>query len=199
MLLGIRTESTFFDIFGASTFANSLSRHVKDIQTGLFTLLTTNKLHPNLVSWGEAKEGISKWRQLALNHGKELLLENDEDLFQLKSSFVAWRHGIVSILVHIPAINPSSKLRLYKFYALPQRTGTTFQMSIESEDKYLAVNSETTMFTTLTDLGKCTAMKDTYLCNDVNLLQKANAESCLFNVFPKMANLVKYAPTKSLK
>ena len=31
MLLGIRTESTFFDIFGVSTFANSLSRHVKDI------------------------------------------------------------------------------------------------------------------------------------------------------------------------
>ena len=185
MILGIQTEYTFFDMFGASTYANSLSRHIRDIQNGLFTLLTSNKLHPNLVSWGEAKEGISKLRKIAMKHGKELMLENDEDLFQLKSSFVAWKHGIVSILVHIPAITPSSKLRLYKFYGLPQRKGNAFEMRIENEDKYLAINSEATMFTTLPDLRQCTAMRDMYLCNKVNLLQKANSQSCLFNLFSK--------------
>lgn len=88
-------------------------------------------------------------------------MENDEVLFQLKSSFVAWRHGIVSILVHVPVTDPSSKLRLHKLYASHQSTGKTFPVTIESEDKYLAINP---------NLRKCTAMRDKYLCNDVNLL-----------------------------
>ena len=120
-----------------------------------------------------------------MKHGKELILENDEDLFQLKSSFVNWKHGIVSIMVQIPAITPSSKLRLYKFYGLPQRNGNAFEMRIENEDKYLAINSEAAMFTTLPDLRQCTAMRDIYLCDKVNLLQKANSQSCLFNLFSK--------------
>ena len=72
-------------------------------------------------------------------------------------------------------------------------------MSIESEDKYLAVNSETTMFTTLTDLRKCNGMRDTYLCNYVNLLQKANAESCLFNLFSKNGKSREVCSNKVLK
>ena len=63
MILGIQTEYAFLNMFGASTYANSLSRHIRDIQNGLFTLRTLNKLHPNLVSWGEAKEGILKVRK----------------------------------------------------------------------------------------------------------------------------------------
>ena len=113
------------------------------------------------------------------------MLENDKDLFQLKSSFVTFRLGTVSILVHNAATNLLSKLPLHKFYALTQRTGATFQMRIVNDDKYFAVNSETTMFTTLSDLEKCTTMINTYLCNDVKLLQKVNAESCLFNLSSK--------------
>ena len=74
MLLGIPTESTFFGIFGASTLSNSLSWRVKDIQTGMVTLLTTNKLHPSVVSWGEAKEGILRLRQLAVNRKKIIVV-----------------------------------------------------------------------------------------------------------------------------
>ena len=120
-----------------------------------------------------------------MKHGKELMLENEEDLFKLKSSFVVWKHCIDSILVHTPAITPSSKLRLYKFYGLPQRKSNAFEMRIENEYKYLAINSEATMFTTLPDLRQCTAMRAIYLCDEVNLLQKANYQSCLFNLFSK--------------
>ncbi len=51
MIIGIKTESTFFDMFVVSTYASSLSRHVKEIQEELFTLLNQNKLLPNLDSW----------------------------------------------------------------------------------------------------------------------------------------------------
>ena len=59
MLLGLKTESTFFDLYAVSTYASSLTRHIKEIQSGLYTLLNQNKLHPSLISWKETSDAIN--------------------------------------------------------------------------------------------------------------------------------------------
>ena len=53
LILGIRTQDIFYDMFATSTYANSLAKHVRDINEGLYTLLQSNKLHRNLITWTE--------------------------------------------------------------------------------------------------------------------------------------------------
>ena len=112
MLLGLKTESTFFDLYAVSTYASSLTRHIKEIQSGLYTLLNQNKLHPSLISWKETSDAINALRAKAINRGKELLLENDNDIYQLKSDFVAFEDGTISVLLHIPLISSSDRMQL---------------------------------------------------------------------------------------
>ena len=119
MLIGLKTESTFFDLYAVSTYASSLRHHIKEIQSGLYALLNQNKLHPNLVSWKETSEAINALRVKAINMGKELLLENDNDIYQLKSDFVAFEDATVSVLIHIPLISSSDGMQLYKFVQSP--------------------------------------------------------------------------------
>ena len=183
MVIGIKTDSTFFDMFAVSTYASSLSKHVKEIQEGVFTLLNQNKLHPNLVSWEETVKAINELREKAIAKGKELLLDNNNDIFQLKGDFVAFENGLVKVLVHIPVISSGNKMKLFKYIPSPQHNfAQSYQFIIENDDTFLAVNSEATLFTTMTSLDSCISMRDTYLCQK-NMIHKASKNNCLFNLY----------------
>ena len=183
MLIGLKTESTFFDLYAASTYASSLTRHVKEIQEGLFTLLNQNKLHPNLVTWKETSDAIRALRVKALNMGKELLLENDNDIFQLKCDFVAFEDGSVSVLLHIPLISPSDRMQLYKFVPSPQHyIGKNYQIMIKTDQDFLAINSDATLYATFSSLENCISMRDTYLCQK-SLIHKTGRRDCLSNLY----------------
>ena len=108
LILGIRTQDIFYDMFATSTYANSLAKHVRDINEGLYTLLQSNKLHPNLITWTEMAKAIERLRKKAIKSSKELLLQNNADVFQLKTDFVAHPHGIIHVLIHIPVVDISS-------------------------------------------------------------------------------------------
>ena len=63
LVLGFRTEDTFATIYSISTYASEVSQHIKDVNIGLFSLLTNNRLHPNLVNGSTLAKGISKLRK----------------------------------------------------------------------------------------------------------------------------------------
>ena len=183
MLIGLKTESTFFDLYAVSTYASSLRHHIKEIQSGLYALLNQNKLHPNLVSWKETSEAINALRVKAINMGKELLLENDNDIYQLKSDFVAFEDATVSVLIHIPLISSSDRMQLYKFVQSPQQSiGGNYQLMVDSEHKFLALNSEGTLYAAFSSLQNCIPMRDTYLCQQ-NMIRKTGKTDCLFNLY----------------
>ena len=111
------------------------------------------------------------------------MLEHESDLFQLKADFVAFPSGLISILVHIPVVDSSTKLKLYKFVGTPT-FNNKYQFLVDSKEKYLAVNQDSTLYTVLDDLEKCESMRDVNICNDVNILHKAgSSQNCLFNLF----------------
>ena len=183
MLLGLKTESTFFDLYAVSTYASSLTRHIKEIQSGLYTLLNQNKLHPSLISWKETSDAINALRVKAINRGKELLLEYDTDIYQLKSDFVAFEDGTISVLLHIPLISSSDRMQLYKFVQSPQQSiGRNYQLVVKTENKFLALNSEATLYTAFSSLQNCIPIRDTYVCQQ-NLIAKNGRKDCLFNLF----------------
>ena len=98
LILGIRTQDIFYDMFATSTYANSLAKHVRDINEGLYTLLQSNKLHPNLITWTEMAKAIDRLRKKAIKTSKELLLQNNADVFQLKTDFVAHQARLKPVL-----------------------------------------------------------------------------------------------------
>ena len=63
LVLGLRTDDMFATIYSMSTYASEVSRHIKDINIGLFSLFTNNRLHPNLVNGSTLAKGISKLRK----------------------------------------------------------------------------------------------------------------------------------------
>ena len=68
--MGIRTQYIIYDMFAASTYALSLQKHVKDINEGLYTLLQSNKLHPNLIDWSELAKAIERLRKMVNKSSK---------------------------------------------------------------------------------------------------------------------------------
>ena len=66
-----------------------------------------------MITWKETSDAINVLRAKAVNMGKELLLENDNDIFQLKCDFVAFEDETVSVLLHIPLRTHLAKLKTY--------------------------------------------------------------------------------------
>ena len=185
LILGIRTQDIFYDMFATSTYANSLAKHVRDINEGLYTLLQSNKLHPNLITWTEMAKAIDRLRKKAIENSKELLLQNNADVFQLKTDFVAHPHGIIHVLIHIPVVDISSKLKLYQHVPTPIDSGK-YQIAIDdqAEPKYLAINQDFTLYATMHNLDRCTPMRDNHICNDISILKKVGkTDECLINLY----------------
>ena len=110
------------------------------------------------------------------------MLEHETDIFQLKADFVAFPSGLISILVHIPVVDSSTKLKLYKFIGTPT-FNNKYQFLVDSKEKYLAVNQDSTLYTVLDDLEKCETMRDVNICNDINILHKAGSSQIAYSIY----------------
>lgn len=88
LIMGIKTQDIFYDMFAVESYAQRLSQHIQRLFQGLFVLLNTNKLHPNLVQFSELEKGIDALRKKALKASKKLLLHHPSDIFQLKADFL---------------------------------------------------------------------------------------------------------------
>ena len=47
-------------VYGISTYAHEVSQDIKDVNVGLYSLMSTNRLHPDLVNASTLAKGISK-------------------------------------------------------------------------------------------------------------------------------------------
>ena len=183
LLSGFQNHEVFIEMFAASTYATRLSEHINRIHQGLFVLLNNNKLHPDLVSWSQLERGLETLKKAALKASKKLILEHASDIFQLKADFVAFRNGIISILVHIPVEEKTFKL--YKYIATPT-FNEDFQFLVDTKFSYLAVNEDNTLYAVLKSLDECEIMRETIICTHINILHKVGGvgkQECLFDLF----------------
>ena len=114
-----------------------------------------------------------------------MILEKESDIFQLKSDFIAFSSGLISILVHIPLADSSTKLKLYKFVATPV-VDKKYQFLVDNKHNYIAINEDSTLYSTLENLDKCTVMRDSIICNDIKVLHKAGSvegNDCLYDLY----------------
>ena len=47
----------FTTIYEASAYAHEVSQHIKDVNIGIFSLMSTNRLHPNLLNASTLEKG----------------------------------------------------------------------------------------------------------------------------------------------
>ena len=92
--------------------------------------MQSNKLHPNLIDWSELAKAIERLRKMAIKSSKKLLLENNADVFQLKTEVVARPECIIRVSVHAPNVDISSKLKLFQHIPTPITAGK-YQMAID--------------------------------------------------------------------
>lgn len=93
--------------------------------------------------------------------------------------------GIIHVLIHIPVVDVSSTLKLFKHIQTPIRS-RNYPISIDdrAEPKYLAIIQDATLDTTSRNLEQCFAMRDTYICNDISILIKVGkAGGCLIDLY----------------
>ena len=187
LILNSKTEDIFFDLFAAVQYAERLNQHVNRIQEAILSLVRTNKISPNLVKWTSIHNAIAKLREKAVNQGNELLLRSPSDIFQFHTDWVCLSTGQLTILTHIPLINPATKMKLYKYLPTPLAdisNGKTHLM-LNSDEHYLAVNGDGTIYATLTEeqlTHNCLVIDDTRVCKNLNILRKTNSPSCLYSL-----------------
>ena len=181
----------FATIYSISTYASEVSQHIKDVNIGLYSLLTNNRLHPNLVNASTLAKGISKLRKKALIHSKELILEHNSDVFMTHCDFVGFPNGEIKLLLHLPLVNPLDRLKLYQHIPTPgwiSKDGYQLLVDGQSEE-FLAIGSMGTLYATFSSSelsSDCVSIRDTKLCKSMtSILKKTGAKEpkCLVSLF----------------
>lgn len=147
--------------------------------------MPSNKLHLNLIDWSESAKAIDRLRKKVIKSFKELLLQNNADVFQLNPDFVARPEGIIYVLVHIPVVDTSSKVKLFQHISF-QITAGKYQKAVDDrvEPRYLAINQYFTLYATLRNIEKCIPMRDTFFFNEISILRKVGkTNGCLIDVY----------------
>ena len=140
-----------------------------------------------MIKWTSVHNAIAKLREKAINQGAELLLRSPSDIFQFHTDWVCLSTGLLTVLTHIPLINPTTKMKLYKYLPTPLADisdGKTHLM-LDSDEHYLAVNGDGTIYATLTEeqlTHNCLIIDDTRVCKNLNILRKTNSPSCLYSL-----------------
>ena len=112
LIINSKTEDIFFDLFAAVQYAERLNQHVNRIKEAILSLVRTNKIGPNLIKWTSVHNAIAKLREKAMNQGAELLLRSPSDIFQFHTDWVCLSTGLLTVLTHIPLIDPATKMKL---------------------------------------------------------------------------------------
>ena len=119
MIINSKTEDIFFDLFAAVQYAERLNQHVNQIKEAILSLVRTYKIGPNLIKWASVYNAIAKLREKAMNQGAESLLRSPSDTFQFHTDCVCLLTGQSTVLLYIPLINPTIKIKLYKYLPSP--------------------------------------------------------------------------------
>lgn len=92
----------------------------------------------------------------------------------------------LKLFIHVPLLKRPI-LHVYRYTPIPFMlpTNKKVQFEIRHPKTHLAIDSETSVFREMTDeeMRLCRKEQDTYYCEQENILQKNEEESCLYSLF----------------
>ena len=105
-----------------------------------------------------------------------------------KAGFVAFPNGNLKILVHLPLIDASNKLKLYQHISTPFHINKYgFQLMIDGdEQEFIAIGAMGTLYAIMKNLDDCTSIRDIKICQKMTTILKKVGTSepdCLLNLF----------------
>lgn len=113
--------------------------------------------------------------------GTKLLLEQPSDLFQTETSFV-FDGNDVTLLVHVPMVDNSALLRLYRFLPFPLSYSDTHSLTPRPHKALFAISSNDPRLSleiSDADLEGCYRVNSLHLCERLGVLNRRLDQTCL--------------------
>ena len=185
VLLWTREELGIFE--GIVRYLNSyeaLEGEVVRLMDGLH-LLAGGQLSPALVSTKGMKKALKGLQTNLEARGFKLLTDNEEDVFALSTSWLAFANNTVRVLSHVPAFEAGTLLNLYELVPTPLAIGDDRFLIPHPDHDLLAINEARTLFTTMSrgDLANCHVLSDIWFCWNHGSLNRDGEHSCLYNLY----------------
>ena len=160
-------------------FGSSTTQHLQRIQDGLYQLLK-NKLSPKLVPLRKLQGIIEKLRRITSNRGYNLAIQSPSDIFMCETSFVAYDHGELIILTHVPMYKTFHLMKLLEYQPTPitLANNSDQQTSIIPSKPIVAVNNDLTLYSVYDKQEinhECENIHNQYHCKNKNILRRVSS------------------------
>ena len=171
-----------------------ISAHFRTIQLQVLALvrglgdLLHHRVTPDLISFGELKQGFEALKLTASLQGLEPLLDEAGGLYNLPAShFYSKQNFTFFIAIGVPLGDPTREMKLFHYLPFPTRlnnSGLLSHVVALPEVEFLGVSELTKTYYELSagDLQLCNKMNERYICPPTGV-QLGGEESCLVNLY----------------
>ena len=192
-----RVNDVYINLFSLKVFGSITTQHLQRIQDGLYQLLK-NKLSPKLVPLRKLEGVIEKLRRITSNRGYKLAIQSTSDIFMCDTSFVAYEHGQLVVLTHIPMYKTHNLMKLLSYQPTPVLLGNNSyqQIFIKPQNPIVAVNNDLTLYSTYTKEEihhECKNIHNQFHCRNKNILKRTQESSidCTLALYTKNKEKIK--------
>ena len=192
----IRDETMFVVKATLDTAYAESQRIIRGVNT-----LANNRLSPDLIKTQELIKAVETIRINLRSEGYELGISQYQEVFACETSHLIFDNGTLIIMVHLPAQQKNSQMKLYEYsgipWSLPQ---LDMSVSLSTRHQLLAVNEDESLFKVIdaTMLDRCPKIGDVYFCPNANVYDRRVKEECLMNLFTSnMEGISKNCPWKA--
>ena len=178
------SSSLFYDLTVFSAELSNIETHLRNritYATHAIQAAQNRRLAIDFMKPEKLKALYEKLVKQARTMGQQLLTNQPSDLFQLETSYFFDGNNI-HLLLHVPTIPTTSKMRLLKLHPFPLPLNENFTITPDVDNDILAVSpgfDRQSSHLTAIDLLGCHAVNKVYLCERNGVLSKELNNSCL--------------------
>jgi hypothetical protein len=165
--------------------ADLIEDRIGNLEVGLFQLLS-HTLSPKLVPATDVIRAVAKLQVIVDKHGYKIPSKDLSFIYQLETSFLLNKNGILTIYLHLPLIKNGDVLSIYEYVNIPMALeGSKNAIRIVPESELLAVTKHRDMFILLNavQLEGCTKLGSKYICSGIDYLLKNFNDYCVTALF----------------
>ena len=170
------------------TAMNRLQIAIHELTNFIHALLKLSRgeLSPFLLDPHSAEKAIQDLKSTLKVIGLEPSITQLSEFYLLPSSLMAFRVGVIDVLVHVPAHrSPIRRLKVLQYIPSPVKLADHRYIVPDPAHKILIANSDNTLFREmdLSDLALCDHEYGSWHCDHANYLTGKNSKSCLQGLY----------------
>ena len=163
-------------------FYDEVDRFLNGLET-----LGQGYLSPSFVKVKPTEAKLSEMRNKLKRRGYSMGINSFNEIYSLPCSHAVYSDGSAYAILHIPIIKESNSFTLYAYDPVPYVDVGSESLSfmITAEHDLIAVSRDESRHVLMkfSELDKCSALGDSRICPNSNVVSKQNKDSCLGALF----------------